>query len=493
MDTDADAIPRDTDPTATDPNAADSRTRLRGNMGVFALLFTAMAFNAPLMTVVGTLTVPIGFGNGAGAPLIVLFGSGLIALLAVGFIKMYPFVKNSGGFYVYITAGLGKAVGLGASFLAQASYFSAVLGSAILAGISINAAIVNSGGPSIPPGVFALALIAVVGFCGYRQLDLSAKVLSVLLIAETVVVLSYNFAIIFKGGAAGLDFHSSFNPSTIFGGSVGVVLLLAVSSMGGFESTVVYSQEVRDPHKTIPRATYIFIAITGILYCVTSWSMIQAVGSPHAKAVYAANPAGEVLDTVQIYMGRVGHDLVTVLLTTSILAAALSAHNVASRYAFNLSNDRILPPSLSRVHSKHGSPHRASLTISVAAASIMVILFLFGPDPNFLFVQFLSAYSYAFILLLAATCVAVGVFLTRRKPAGTNIWHRVIAPGLAFVGLLTTLVFVTFNLDVLFGDTGSTTVTIVVALIYGLVVTGALYALYLKRNKSSIYALIGRQ
>ncbi|MUL79046.1 APC family permease [Mycolicibacterium sp. CBMA 226] len=461
-------------------------------MGVFALLFTVMAFNAPLMTVVGTLPIPIGFGNGAGAPVLYLVGAGFMALLAVGFIKMYPYMTNSGGFYVYITAGLGKAIGLGAAFLAQGTYFVVVLGSASLFGFSISSAVVGAGGPGIPWWVYGLGLIAVVGFFGYRQLDLSAKVLTVLLTAEIIIVLAYNLVVVLRGGASGLDVASAFDPSVIFGGSVGVALLISVACMGGFEATVIFREEVRNPQRTIPRATFIFILVVGVTYGLTTWSEIQAVGTPTAQAFYGANPAGAVLETMQTYFGRVGHDLVNVLLSTSILAAALSAHNVAARYAFNLGNDRIFPRSLSGVHAKHGSPHRASLVITTAAVAAIVPFVIAKTDPNFLIVQFLSAFSYAFLVLLTIASVAVAAFLMRRKPEGTNIWHRVVAPILALAGIGGTLVFATTNLDVLFGSTGPV-VGVVLSIIYGLVVVGIIFALVLKRNKPEIYALIGRQ
>ncbi|MFJ4211101.1 APC family permease, partial [Paenarthrobacter sp. NPDC089675] len=401
-----------------------------------------------------SVPVPIAFGNGAGAPLTAVFGAAIMAFFAVGFLKMSPFITNSGGFYVYVTAGLGKVLGLGASFLAQGSYFVLLLGSLTFSGYSLNTFVTGLGGPEIPWWAYSLLQVAIVGILGYVRVDVSAKVLTVLLLGEVAVVLAYNFFVMLAGGASGLDVGSSLDLHNIFSGNLGIALLIGVTCMGGFEATVIFREEVREPKKTIPRATFIFILITGLFYCITSWSMIQAVGSSTAQETYAADPAGTLLGTMETYMGRVGHDLVVVMLITSTLAANLAIHNITTRYAFNLGNDKILPRALSLVHPKHGSPYRASVTISIAAVIGLIPFIILNADPNFLFIQLLSSFSYAFMLMLTITSVAVAVFLNRRKPEGTTIWHRVIAPAAALIGIGLTLAIATTNLEALFGNTG---------------------------------------
>ena len=75
-----------------------TNTRLRGNMSAFKLLFTVLAFNGPIIAVVAFLPVVIGYGNGLGAPVMYLSAGVIIALFAVGFVKMSRHVDNPGGF-----------------------------------------------------------------------------------------------------------------------------------------------------------------------------------------------------------------------------------------------------------------------------------------------------------------------------------------------------------------------------------------------------------
>ncbi len=493
MSTPPDSVIGSTVDASHEQDAAAPRYRLRGNLGVIGLLFTVMAFNAPLGTFVATVPVSIGFGNGAGAPILFLVGGLVMALVAVGLIKMNPYMTNSGGFYLYITAGLGKVVGLGTAFLATVSYFLMVLGATTFFGYSANALVTDVfGGPEISWWVYAFGVLAVVSFLGYQRIDISSNVLTVVLITEMAVIFIYNLVVVVRGGSSGLNVSATFDPSIIASGSLGIALLLGVSAMGGFEATLIYREEVRDPKRTIPRATFLFILITAVMYCFTSWAMVQAVGTKDAVAVYSEDPAGALLGTIQSYLGGVGHDIVLVLLANSVLASVLAAHNVATRYVFNLGNDMILPRALAEVHEKHHSPYKASLAVSVASVLALLPFIIFKADASFLFVQLLSSYSYAFLLMVAITCIAVAAFLLRHKPQGTTLWHQLVAPALGFVGVAGTLVFATLNLDVLFGNAGPAVVAIL-SLFFGLLLLGMIVAVRLRTSRPDIYALIGRQ
>nr|QGW61351.1 hypothetical protein ICEMyc226_00319 [Mycolicibacterium sp.] len=466
---------------------------LKGNLGIFALVCTVLAFNAPLGTIAGVMPVAIGLGNGAGAPIFYLVGAAIMSLMAIGFIKMSRYIKNSGGFYSFVTAGLGREMGLGTAFLATSGYIVQTLGSMIFGGVALNGLV--SGvlkGPHIPWWLYALASVLVIGVLGYFRLDVSAKVLTFLLGAEILFVLAYDAVIVFHGGATGLDVSSSLSISTIFSGSFGVALLIGVMGLGGFEATVVFREEVRNPERTVAISTYLFIAIVGIMYGLTCWVMVQAAGSRSAQAFYAADPAGNLLATVRTYLGTVSYDLINVLLNTSILAASLALHNISARYVYNLGRDRILPQFFGAAHVRHDSPYRASVLVSLLVGGGVLLAVALRVDENFFFAQLLGAFGYAFMIMLLITTAAVAVFLTRLKAPETNLWHRLIAPGLAFIGVGAVLVLATMNLDVLFTAPKSTTY-VIVAVMYSTVVLGVVVALILKRVRPETYARIGRQ
>jgi amino acid transporter len=474
------------------PDTTAPGSHLRGNLGTTHLFFTVLAFNAPLAIVVGFIPVIIGAGNGVGAPAALLVAGAIIGVFAVGFIAMSRHLPKPGGFYAYITAGLGRAVGLGASFVALVSYYFMLIGSYAFGGIAMESLVRDTfHGPDIAWWVGVMVLQLAAGVLGYFKLDLSARVLSVLLVCEVIMVLVYDAFVVFKGGAGGLGVES-FTPHAMFSGSVGIALLFSLTMFGGFEATIIFRDEVRKPERTIPRATYLVVGFVTLVYVVGAWVMIQAYGPGHVVAAAAADPTGSFLSSLQTYVGRVAVDMVTVLLNTSIFAAVLSAHNITSRYLYNLSADRILPGSLSHVHGRHGSPHRSSLAISALALVGMAPLAIFKANPATLYAILIGIYGYTFIILLLVTTVAVVVYLKRHKPAGVNNWQSLIAPILAFVGLGVSAYLATLNFDLLISGSKTLAVTILLA-IYGLAVAGVVLALVYRRTRPDTYARIGRQ
>jgi amino acid transporter len=55
----------------------------------------------------------------------------------------------------------------------------------------------------------------------------------------------------------------------------------------------------KEPDKTIPRATFGFIAVTGATYALSVWVIIQAIGSQDAGASTGADPTGAMRATMQ--------------------------------------------------------------------------------------------------------------------------------------------------------------------------------------------------
>jgi amino acid transporter len=464
--------------------------RLRGDLGPLRLLFTLLAFNGPLSVVAGVVPAVIGLGNGLGAPVAFLAAAAVVALFAVGFIAMARHVDRPGGFYSFVTAGLGREIGLGSAFLAVACYYLVLLACYAFSGYAMELLVADTfHGPRIPWWVWAIAIQLIVGVLAYFRLELSARVLSWLLAGEVVIVLVYDAFVVAQGGAGGLT-GSAFLPVNVFSGSIGLAMLYATLCMGGFEATVVFRDEVRDPHRTIPRVTYTFIAVVGIFYCLTTWVLIQALGDANAVAATSADPTGSFVDTMATYVGTVGVDLTFVLVSTSVFAAELASHNILARYVFNLAADGILPRALGAVHRRHGSPYRSSVAVSVAVIAGLAPLILVGTAPELLYARLVGGFGYALLLLLLLATVAVAVYLNRTRPVGSTLWQRTLAPGCAFCGIAGTLFFATENIGALVAG-GTGLVIFFLALLYGLVAVGAGWALHLRRRRPETYLRIG--
>lgn len=424
--------------------------QLRGNLGVSSIVFMVVAAAAPLGVIGGVVPLGIASGNGTGFPATFIAATLVLLLFAVGFTAMTPYVEEAGAFFSYVRQSLGLPVGIGIAFVALVSYVALEAGVYGLLGPAGASVVELAGGPSLPWWLFAAAAFAVTTYLGYRNIELSSRVLGVLLSGEIVIVLVLDLVIVANGGDRGLS-SGIVNPNAIFSGSLGVGLLFAIISYVGFEATAIFRDEARTPERTIPRATYLALVLIGVFYAVTSWALISGWGDEQAVARATDSGATFLGDTAHRYIGAVGADIITVLYFTSLFACILAFHNVASRYVFALSQRDVLPARLSRPHDRHGSPHEASLWISGVVAVSVLLAVVFGLDPAAQFYTwFAGATTVGVVLLMIATSVAVLIFFARDRH-GHSLWRVGIAPGLGLAGLLGALVLILTNLNDLVG------------------------------------------
>ncbi|QBS46251.1 APC family permease [Nocardia sp. CS682] len=432
--------------------------RLRGSIGVTGIVFLVIAAAAPLTAVGGALPLMIGLGNGAGAPTAYLVAAGVLLLFSVGYAAMSSHLDEAGAFYAYARRGLGPRAGLGAAGLALLTYTAIQAGIYGLAASTVEELVVHYGGPDLPWYVYAFVLMAVVAVLGYRNIELGAKVLGVLLVVEIGSIVALSAAVLARDGAHGID-TVSFTPSAFFDGSPGVALMFAIASFIGFEATTIYGEEARDPRRTIPRATYLAVGTIGVLYAVASWAVVLAFGSDGVADAAGADPEGLTFTAARLFLGESAADLMAILLVTSLFAALLAFHNAISRYGYALARDGIGHPALGHIHLRHGSPHKAALAQTLSAALLLGTFALAGADPVLqLFTWMSGLATVAMLLLMLLTSVAIITFF-RRTGLDRRAWHTVIAPVLGTGGLLLITALVIDNFTTLVG--GSALVAIV--------------------------------
>ncbi|MBM7241677.1 APC family permease [Rhodococcus fascians] len=457
---------------------------LSGTLGPGAIVFMVVAAAAPLTVIAGTVPLGIAVGNGAAYPASYVVCTVVLLLFAVGFTTMAKHVPGAGAFYTYITRGLGRHAGLGSAFLALLSY-TAVQGAVYgYMGAAINDFVTTHGGPEIPWYAYAVAVMAVVATLGYRHIDLSGKILGVLLICEVGVVLVIDAAVIaYGGGETGLS-TAALNPGEFFSGAPGIALIFAIAGYIGFEATAVFRDEARDPARTIPRATYLALIIIGVFYAVSSWAMVSAWGDDGAVAIATDNPEGMITETATRYVGAVAGDLVQILLISSLFAALLAFHNVLARYIFSLANSSALPARCGRAHVKHSSPYIASVVQTVSALVLVLVSAVAGLDPvTEVFAWFAGVSSVGIVALMTITSVAVLVYF-QRNDVISRPWNTVVAPLLGLVGLAALLVMTVINLPLLVG--GSTTLAALIAVLLVGVFLGGVVVAVLRPHAASI-------
>lgn len=437
-----------------DRRSARPSAELARTLGVPQIVFMVIAMAAPLTVVAGLIPIMIASGNGSGAPLDFVVIGIVLLLFTVGFSAMTPEVTDAGAFYSYVQKGLGRVPGLATATLAIATYVAIYISVAAYLGAAIHNVLATLTGAEVPWWLLAALCLAIVAYLGYRNVEMSARVLGVLLVAEMTIVLILDGAIAWHSGDSGLS-GEPLTWGAFAHGQVGTGIMFAVFGFIGFEATAVFRSEAKDPDRTIPRATYAAVSIIGAVYTVSAWAIVVGAGTAKVAAMAGADPEGLTADLATRYVGMVAHDGIQVLLSTSFFACVLTVHNVVSRYLHTLGRQEILPAKFGNVHRHHRSPHYASSVTSIVVSAGLAVMVLAGLDPVVqIYAWFGGAGTLGLIVLMSLTSIAVVVHF-RRTPRGVSRWRGTIAPGLASVCLLATLVLVLRNFPLLIGSPGA--------------------------------------
>jgi amino acid transporter len=457
---------------------------LRQSLSTPKIVVLVIAAAAPLAAMVGTVPLAFADGNGPGVPGMFAVAGIVLLCFSVGYAAMSRRIVNAGGFYTYLSCGLGKPVALGGGLLAVLSYNAVCVGLIGAFGYFLHLGLAQSG-ISIPWQVFAAIALAASGLLGYRKIDVSARVLRVLMYAEIMVLLVLTVFVIARRGAAAVPL-TSFAPRTVLGGAVGVTMMFAFSAFIGFESAALYGEEAHNPRRSVPLATYASVIVISVFYAFTSWVAVGAVGPAHLRSV-ARRELGNLFFMISDDFASPALTLVMqLLLVTSLFAAILALHNATNRYMFVLGRERVLPGWLGQVHSRHASPHHASLVQTSINVVVITVFAAAGLNPyTSLATSMIGLGTLGIVALQAATSVAVIGFFRNR--AGRHWWRTFGAPGLGAAGLITAVILLVRNFGVLTG-THNVVVSALPWLLPAAVACGVGYALWLRRSHPERYA-----
>ncbi|MET8567517.1 APC family permease [Streptomyces sp. NPDC004783] len=457
----------------------------RAGLGVADIAFFVVSAAAPLTVMAGVAPLAIGIG-GVGAPVGYLIAGATLALFAVGFTAMTRHVRHGGGFYAFITRGLGRPAGFGAATLALLAYNAMQIGVYGLLATGTQDTLEALWGVHVPWPAIAVAGVFVIWSLGHRSIEFGAKVLGALLIAETGILALLAGGVLLDGGAEGLALDS-FAPHNVLVPGTGAVLTFAFAAFTGFESTAIYRREARDPGRTIPRATYVAVAFLGLFYAFCVWIVIQAFGGSQIMKAVTTDPTGLFFTATTHYVGGWATGLMHVFIVTSIIASQLAFHNAINRYGLSLAQEGVLPKALGKVHPRHRSPYVASIAQSILALVVVTAFAVAGADPYRQLLLWVNTPGAIGLLGLQAV-TAVAVFRHfRRVRHEEGRWRTLIAPPAAAVLMAGAMWLVISKIDLMTGAS-ATTNTVLVLLVPGAFLLGVLIALRIRRSRPEVYA-----
>ncbi|NJM31219.1 MAG: APC family permease [Rhizobiales bacterium] len=477
-------------------------------VGLIGVLFLTVTGAAPVSAMLGNVPFAAGYGIGIHTPAAFLLATIVLTIFSIGYAAMAGRVSSVGGFYAFISQGLGREIGMssGIASLACYSVFEASLTG--LFAFFANQFFNTYFGINIGWLWFALFMIVLTGLLSYREVKLSAQILGAALLLEIFILALFALGIMFTSQPTNFtgEALNLFNVAVpvaeqkvgdlaIPAGAAAVGIFMAFWSWVGFEMAPNYAEESRDPKHIIPRSLYISVIGLGLFYIIVSWCAVSAYPTEGDMLAKAFSDSGNFYMTpLESIYGAWAKVLLGILILTSSFACGMAFHNTASRYMYSLAREGVLPSSIAETHDHHKSPHKASVVQSVLAALWVILFAIFNGtgDPNaqaYLGVYTLFAVLGTGLLLVIQAIVSLAIWNWFRKNGGGNILTTVIAPLFSFLVQLWLVYLLVANLGTFAGTSGFANAIPYVAL--AILLFGLAWGFFLKSSKPEAYKNIG--
>ncbi len=215
----------------------------------------------------------------------------------------------------------------------------------------------------LPITVIAILLIgvlSVVNFIGIREATWINTIFAILTIVGLILIVIIGFT---TEPVHSIDYFEM--PL----GETGIVLafVLVFFAFIGFQDLANIAEEVKNPHKTLPRAILISIIITAIVYLLVALAVIRVISWEELS-----NSSAPLADVAKIVLGTNGGLSLSIFALFATVGTVLTTLIVGARMIYGMAKDNALPNILGKIHYKTKTPWVA--VIAMMATSIVFVL-----------------------------------------------------------------------------------------------------------------------
>ena len=253
---------------------------------------------------------------------------------------------------------------------------------------------------------------------------------------------------VLSDGQGGFDFIKA----------LGVSLISVFFTYGGYQNTINFGADIRQPARNMPKAIFAGMGIVIILYLAINFAYYSVLGFEtvqHSKLL-AAELAGS-------FFGPVGYTLASLAIFISVLGFINTSLMSNPRIYYAMAEDHILPPVFKKLNERTMTQE---FGLSFFVALMLISLVLLGTFEKIVnYVMFIDSLS------LVSAAATIFVFRRRAKADGATANNEIFQLRFyPWVPLLFMLVLLIVMFNVLVSDTQSA--------LYGCIIFLAGYPLY---------------
>jgi len=305
-----------------------------------------------------------------GAPLAFLIGGMAIVLIGLLYAELASAMPKAGGEHVYVLRALGPRWSFWCSWALLMAYATVCVFEAVALPTGVEyllpqirlATLWSVEGSPVDVGFVAVGVIgtALVTWANYKGIRTAAVVQSI----ATAIIVACG-VLLMTGAALNGSTEQATAPFAHGIAGITAVIIMVPAMLVGFDVIPQSAEEIDLPPRRLGVLLAVSVAFAVAWYAFISLSVGLGISSaelaespPMGSAVAASNLWSSPLAGNLLVLGGIGGIL------TSWNAFVLGA----SRLMYAMAIDGMLPAAFARVHSRHGTPHIAILSIGIACA-----------------------------------------------------------------------------------------------------------------------------
>jgi amino acid transporter len=282
------------------------------------------------------------------------------------------------------------------------------------------------------PLAFVLAFVAVLGLVALNAVSTAAS--GSVETVFTIVKVSILVVFVAFGAVSPMFSGAEFQPLFPEGGGVAAILPamgLTFIAFEGYDLITTVTEEVQNPRENIPKAIFISLAVTVVVYLAV---VTVAVGTLGAGGLAEAGEAGIAAAATEFMPTGLpiiqnGGALIVFGAVFSTLTALNAVVIASSRVAFSMGREGQLLPSFGQLHHRYGTPFVAILASAVVMLASVALPTQSAGNMSSLF----------FLLSFIIVNVAV-IRLRRRRPDMHRPYEMPFYPAPPLIGVALNLV-----------------------------------------------------
>jgi amino acid transporter len=221
--------------------------------------------------------------------------------------------------------------------------------------------------PAVPAALVFLLLVALLNARGIQESVRANVVMTVIEVSGLVLVVVLG-AVVLGRGDGDVARVTEFPQGVSVVSGVFAASLLAYYSFVGFETSANVAEEVRDVRRVYPRALFGALLVAGVVYVLVGLAA-SVVLAPDRLA----DSSGPLLEVVRAADVGIPDQLFSAIALVAVANGALLTMIMASRLAFGMAEQSLLPSPLARVLPGRRTPWVAIVVTTLVAMALTLI------------------------------------------------------------------------------------------------------------------------